>query len=66
MPAQVAYSASKAGLLGMIETIAAENAALGITANAILPGLVASAGVLADAPGDHRRLAASGSPPAGW
>ncbi len=47
MPAQVAYSASKAGLLGMVKTIAAENAALGITANAILPGLVGSAGVLA-------------------
>jgi acetoacetyl-CoA reductase len=46
MPAQVAYSASKAGLLGMVRTVAAENAALGITANAILPGLVASAGVL--------------------
>lgn len=47
MPAQVAYSASKAGLLGMVKTVAAENAALGITANAILPGLVASAGVSA-------------------
>ena len=46
MPAQVAYSASKAGLLGMVKTVAAENAALGVTANAILPGLVASAGVL--------------------
>lgn len=47
MPAQVAYSASKAGLLGMVKTVAAENAALGITANAILPGLVASDGVKA-------------------
>lgn len=47
MPAQVAYSASKAGLLGMVRTVAAENAGHGITANAILPGLVASAGVLA-------------------
>lgn len=47
MPAQVAYSASKAGLLGMVKTVAAENAGLGITANAILPGLVASAGVRA-------------------
>jgi NAD(P)-dependent dehydrogenase (short-subunit alcohol dehydrogenase family) len=47
MPAQVAYSASKAGLIGMVKTVAAENAGLGITANAILPGLVASAGVLA-------------------
>lgn len=46
MPAQVAYSASKSGLLGMVKTIAAENAHLDITANAILPGLVASAGVL--------------------
>jgi acetoacetyl-CoA reductase len=46
MPAQVAYSASKAGLLGMVKTIAAENAALDITANAILPGLVASEGAL--------------------
>ena len=47
MPAQVAYSASKAGLMGMVKTVAAENAGLGITANAILPGLVASAGVKA-------------------
>ena len=47
MPAQVAYSAAKAGLLGMVKTVAVENAGLGITANAILPGLVASAGVLA-------------------
>jgi acetoacetyl-CoA reductase len=47
MPAQVAYSASKAGLLGMVKTVAAENAGRGITANAILPGLVASSGVLA-------------------
>ncbi|HEX3974730.1 MAG TPA: SDR family NAD(P)-dependent oxidoreductase [Solirubrobacteraceae bacterium] len=47
MPAQVAYSASKAGLIGMVKTVAAENAGLGITANAILPGLVGSAGVKA-------------------
>jgi NAD(P)-dependent dehydrogenase (short-subunit alcohol dehydrogenase family) len=47
MPAQVAYSASKAGLLGMVKTVAAENAGLGITANAILPGLVGSSGVKA-------------------
>ena len=37
---QVAYAASKAGLLGMVKTIAAENAHRGITANAVLPGLV--------------------------
>jgi NAD(P)-dependent dehydrogenase (short-subunit alcohol dehydrogenase family) len=47
MPAQVAYSASKAGLIGLVKTVAAENAGLGITANAILPGLVGSAGVTA-------------------
>jgi NAD(P)-dependent dehydrogenase (short-subunit alcohol dehydrogenase family) len=37
---QVAYSASKAGLLGMTKTLAAENAHHGITANAVLPGMV--------------------------
>ncbi len=47
LPGQVAYSASKAGLLGMIRTIAAEGAARGITANAVLPGLVATENVLA-------------------
>lgn len=50
MPAQVAYSASKAGLLGMVKTVAAENAALGVTANAILPGLVGSDAVRAMPP----------------
>ena len=39
---QVAYSASKAGLLGMIKTLAAENVHRGITANAVLPGMVAT------------------------
>jgi acetoacetyl-CoA reductase len=42
LPGQVAYSASKAGLIGMVKTIAAENIAHGITANAILPGMVAT------------------------
>ncbi|MFD5826610.1 SDR family oxidoreductase [Lentzea sp. NPDC060358] len=37
---QVAYAASKAGLIGMIKTIALENAANGITANAVLPGVI--------------------------
>jgi len=40
LPGQVAYAASKAGLLGMVRTIAAENVAHGITANAVLPGMV--------------------------
>jgi acetoacetyl-CoA reductase len=47
LPGQVAYAASKAGLLGMVRTIAAENAGRGITANAVLPGFVASEKVLA-------------------
>ena len=42
LPGQVAYAASKAGLLGMMKTIAAENVRRGITANAVLPGLIAS------------------------
>ena len=46
MPAQVSYSASKAGLLGLVKTVAAENVALGITANAVLPGMTASSGIL--------------------
>jgi NAD(P)-dependent dehydrogenase (short-subunit alcohol dehydrogenase family) len=39
---QVAYSASKAGLLGMVKTLAAENVHRGITANAVLPGMVST------------------------
>ncbi|HEV7461994.1 MAG TPA: SDR family NAD(P)-dependent oxidoreductase [Solirubrobacteraceae bacterium] len=42
LPGQVAYAASKAGLLGMVKTVAAENVARGITANAVLPGMVAT------------------------
>lgn len=40
LPGQAAYAASKAGLVGMVKTIAAENVRRGITANAILPGMV--------------------------
>jgi NAD(P)-dependent dehydrogenase (short-subunit alcohol dehydrogenase family) len=39
---QVAYAASKAGLLGMVKSVAAENVRRGITANAVLPGMVAT------------------------
>lgn len=42
LPGQVAYTASKAGLLGMMKTIAAENVRRGITANAVLPGMVST------------------------
>jgi acetoacetyl-CoA reductase len=47
LPGQVAYAAAKAGQLGMVRTLAGENARLGITANAVLPGLVATEQVLA-------------------
>jgi acetoacetyl-CoA reductase len=45
LPGQVAYAATKAGLIGMVRTIAAENAGLGIAANAILPGMIATEAV---------------------
>jgi NAD(P)-dependent dehydrogenase (short-subunit alcohol dehydrogenase family) len=47
LPGQVAYAASKAGLIGMVKTIAAEYVADGITANAVLPGMVETEKVLA-------------------
>jgi acetoacetyl-CoA reductase len=46
MPAQISYGTTKAGLLGLTKTVAAENVALGITANAVLPGMTASSGIL--------------------
>jgi acetoacetyl-CoA reductase len=42
LPGQVAYSASKAGLLGMVRTLAIEGTTHGITANAVLPGMIAT------------------------
>jgi NAD(P)-dependent dehydrogenase (short-subunit alcohol dehydrogenase family) len=59
LPGQVAYSASKAGLLGMVKTIAAENVARGITANAVLPGMIATEAVLAMPPPLLERVTAS-------
>ncbi len=47
LPGQVAYAASKAGQLGMVRTLASENASRGIAVNAVLPGLVATEQVLA-------------------
>jgi NAD(P)-dependent dehydrogenase (short-subunit alcohol dehydrogenase family) len=47
LPGQVAYAASKAGLLGMVRTIAAENVRRGITANVVMPGVIATEKVLA-------------------
>lgn len=47
LPGQVAYAASKAGQLGMVRTLAVENASHGIAVNAVLPGLVGTEQVLA-------------------
>ena len=59
LPGQVAYAASKAGQLGMVRTLASENAARGITVNAILPGLVATEQVLAMPESVRERMLAS-------
>jgi NAD(P)-dependent dehydrogenase (short-subunit alcohol dehydrogenase family) len=63
LPGQVAYAASKAGMLGMVRTLASENAAHGITVNAVLPGLVATEQVLAMP--DEVRERAMGALPTG-
>jgi NAD(P)-dependent dehydrogenase (short-subunit alcohol dehydrogenase family) len=47
LPGQVAYAASKAGLLGMVRTLAIEGVRHGITANAVLPGMIATEQALA-------------------
>jgi len=41
-PGQANYIASKAGMIGMIKSVAAEYARRGVTANAIAPGFIAS------------------------
>jgi NAD(P)-dependent dehydrogenase (short-subunit alcohol dehydrogenase family) len=43
---QIAYSASKAGLQGMVRTLAIEGREHGITANCVLPGMVSTPTVL--------------------
>ncbi len=61
LPGQVAYAASKAGQLGMVRTLAVENAARGITVNAVLPGLVGTEAVLA-MPAEVRERALASAP----
>ena len=53
---QVSYSAAKAGLLGMVRTLALELAPVGVTVNAILPGMVETENVRA-MPEEVRRRA---------
>jgi NAD(P)-dependent dehydrogenase (short-subunit alcohol dehydrogenase family) len=47
IPGQVAYGASKAGLVGMARTLAAEWADRGIRCNVVMPGFIATPKVLA-------------------
>ena len=47
LPGQVAYTAAKAGLVGMARTLAAEWGHHGIRCNVVMPGLIATPKVLA-------------------
>ncbi len=47
LPGQVAYTSAKAGLVGMVRTLAAEWGRRGIRCNAVMPGLIATPKVLA-------------------
>lgn len=55
-PGKVAYAAAKAGLHGMIRTIAIENSDRGITANSVSPGMIATPKVLALPEHDQHRI----------
>jgi NAD(P)-dependent dehydrogenase (short-subunit alcohol dehydrogenase family) len=47
LPGQASYVASKAGILGLVRTLAAEWASRRIRVNAVVPGLVATPKVMA-------------------
>lgn len=60
---QAAYAASKAGLLGLVRTLALELAADGVTVNAVLPGMVETEKVAA-MPAEVRERALAAIPAA--
>jgi 3-oxoacyl-[acyl-carrier protein] reductase len=62
-PGQGNYTATKAGMIGMIKSIAAEYAKRGVTANCIAPGLIATA--MIDKLNDKQREAILARVPAG-
>src|SRR5665213_914878 len=62
-PGQGNYSASKAGLVGMMKSVAAEYAKRNVTANCIAPGIVASA--MIDRLNDKQREAIMARVPTG-
>jgi NAD(P)-dependent dehydrogenase (short-subunit alcohol dehydrogenase family) len=59
LPGQASYAASKAGVLGLTRTLAAEWAADGVRVNAIVPGLFATPKVLAMPESARDRMLAS-------
>jgi 3-oxoacyl-[acyl-carrier protein] reductase len=56
LPGQVAYGASKAGLVGMARTLAGEWGPRGIRCNVVMPGMIATPKVLAMPAGLQARL----------
>ena len=62
-PGQGNYTATKAGMIGMIKSIAGEYAKRGVTANAIAPGFIATA--MTDKLNDKQREAILARVPAG-
>jgi 3-oxoacyl-[acyl-carrier protein] reductase len=53
---QASYAATKAGLLGLTKTLALEGARHGITANAVVPGIIASEAFLFGDPTMRERM----------
>ena len=62
-PGQANYAASKAGMIGMAKSLAAEVAARGITVNSIAPGFVETA--MTDKLGEDQKARLLGQIPAG-
>jgi 3-oxoacyl-[acyl-carrier protein] reductase len=62
-PGQGNYAAAKAGMIGMMKSIAAEYAKRGVTANCVAPGMVATA--MTDKLNDKQREAILSRVPAG-
>ena len=59
LPGQVAYTAAKAGLVGMARTLAAEWGPHGIRCNVVMPGVIATPKVMALPEGLREGIAAS-------
>lgn len=62
-PGQANYSASKAGLVGLVRSVARELASRGVTANVVTPGPIATA--MTDALTDDQRAAMTAQVPLG-